>query len=231
MDNNILDLGQLEGQTPQSLARLLIDLSELLNGRNDNMPSMASLDLLNKILRKKDNVSHMTLEQDALVFSFSAIFQFILWSKIDQPDQLEQIYQALDEHILQSGEEGNEYFKVVMDTFSKTIAASKALADKIATVNNDLNRLQQRSSEESEIIASKMTALNIELNQLQEDSIMDAEAFYRKLGAISNELDRIQEDINRQNVNVAYSRKRLNMASVIVIICLLGLMILIWFVV
>lgn len=231
MDNNILDLGQLEGQTPQSLARLLIDLSELLDGRKDKMPSMASLELLNKILRKKDDVTHMILEQDELVFSFSAIFQFILWSKIDQPDQLEQIYQALDEHILQSGEEGNEYVKVVKDTFSKTIAASKALADKIATVNNDLNRLQQRSSEESEIIASKMTALNIELNQLQEESIMDAEAFYQKLGAISNELDRIQEDINRQNVNVASSRKRLNMASAIAIVCLLGLMMLIWFVV
>lgn len=231
MDNNILDLGQLEGQTPQSLARLLIDLSELLDGRKDKMPSMASLELLNKILRKKDDVTHMILEQDELVFPFSAIFQFILWSKIDQPDQLEQIYQALDEHILQSGEEGNEYVKVVKDTFSKTIAASKALADKIATVNNDLNRLQQRSSEESEIIASKMTALNIELNQLQEESIMDAEAFYQKLGAISNELDRIQEDINRQNVNVASSRKRLNMASAIAIVCLLGLMMLIWFVV
>lgn len=226
---NILDLDQLEGQSPQAVAQLLIDLSQLLDGRRTHFDGTASSDLFAKILPDKHALEHVILEQDNLVFSFTAIFQYVLWSKIDQPACLELILETLNEANEPAREEDNKYLKIVKDTFSKTVIASRDLASKITMINDDLNRLQKRSSDESIIIATKMTTLTQELNQLREETIMDADAFYRKLNTISAVLDQIQEDMKRQDVQVTSSRKILNLASAIAIVCLLGLIMLIWF--
>ncbi len=229
MTENSLDLGILEAQSPQVVAQLLIELSELLDGGRDNIQSMSSFELYAEILRNNGDRDHLILGQDEIVISFSAIFQFVLWSKIDNPDQLELILELLNEYKVPSGDGENRYLRVVLDTFTKTVAASKYLAAKMARINDDLNKLQQRSSEESSIIVSKMTALNQELNQLRDETVMDAEAFHQKLCKISADLDQIQADMNKQNVQVASSRNILNLATVIVIACLLGLIFLIWY--
>jgi len=225
---SFLTLAELEHDSPSDIARLLFDLSEIADGQN-LAPDTPGLQIFDRLIADDSKkLKDIMLDQDEVVFSFSAVFQFVLWSNIDRSERLEEILNTLQELKAQGGRGENKFIRVVEDTIERTMASRKAVNAKMAALTAHLQQLQERPGEDSEAVAQKIKAITRQLDQLHQETANDTQAYIDRLEGLSADLDQMQNDMKKEQERIGSFKKALNYGFMVAAVAVVVLIYLIW---
>lgn len=179
-------LTELDDQSPEKIAGLLIDLSELIDGVRDHPRQTPSYSLLNR-LSGGEGEEYEQLMQDPLQLLplYFSIVQYVLVEHVETPAVLEEILRIMEEHHTPGGR-ANEYLQVIKETFARTIEASKAVYARMEALSAELEKFERNTGEQAEALQDKMVSLSAELEQEQQEVFAKTEAMIARLEELSS---------------------------------------------
>lgn len=177
----MLKLAELEKESPERLAQLIIDLSQIMEGVQDDPRKTFSYGLIQKIVAAgSGELAAMMREPLRLLPLYFSIVQHILLQHVDSPAELERILDTMDSH-QRSGTRDNEYLQVVRDTYSRTLANSRAVYARMEKLAEELARFEQDTDEQNQDFKDKMDALTAELELEQQGVFAKTDLLLEKL--------------------------------------------------
>ncbi len=179
-------LTELDDQSPDKIAGLLIDLSELIDGVRDHPRQTPSYSLL-KRLSGGDKEQQERLMQNPLQLLplYFSIVQYVLVEHVETPADLEEILRIMEEHHSPGGRQ-NDYLQVIKETFARTIEASKAVFARMEALSAELEKFEQNTGEQAEALQDKMDSLSAGLEQEQQEVMAKTEAMIARLEELSS---------------------------------------------
>jgi len=185
-EDRLLYLTALDGETPERLARLLIDLSELIDGRYDHPRETGSFELLNRLLSGGGAEQERLMEDPLrLLPYYFSIVQYVLVEHVETPGELDQILAIMETH-RPNGGGPNQYLQVIKETFARTIESSQAIYARMEALEADLARFEQHTGEQAEGLKEQMDQLTAELDHQQQGTMAKTEALLERLEELSS---------------------------------------------
>lgn len=195
-NKTMLNLAALPNESPERLAQLIIDLSQIMDGAIEDPRKTFSYPLIQKIVNSgSDEVAALLKEPLRMLPLYYSIIQQVLLQNVEHPEELEKILDTMESH-QRSGTRDNEYLQVVKDTYTRTFNNTRAVYARMEKLSADLDRFEQQSDEQNEEFKEKMDALSVQLEREQREVFAKTDAMLKRLEELSNGVGKV--DVERE---------------------------------
>ncbi|NLN87908.1 MAG: hypothetical protein GX133_10000 [Syntrophomonadaceae bacterium] len=185
-NKTMLNLAALENESPERLAQLIIDLSQIMDGAIEEPRKTFSYSLIQKIVNiSNDELTAMMKETLRLLPLYFSIVQHVLLHHVERPEDLDKILDTMENH-QRSGARDNEYLQVVKNTYTRTRNNTEAVYARMEQLSAEMDRFEQRSDENNDEFKARMAALSVELEREQQEVFAKTDALLEKLEEITS---------------------------------------------
>ncbi|MEQ8201163.1 MAG: hypothetical protein ABRQ24_07065 [Syntrophomonadaceae bacterium] len=214
----LVNLAELEKESPERLAQLIIDLSQIMDGALDDPRKTFSYNLIQRVVAaSNEELMLMMKEPMRLLPLYFSIVQHVLIQHVDSPTDLEKILDTMESH-LKSGARDNEYLQVVKDTYARTLNSSRAVYARMDKLSAELERFEQHTDEQNEEFKEKMEALSAELEQEQHGVFAKTDALLEKLEKLSTGGGKVEVKVEKKKLTtISKNTETLIIAGVVVL--------------
>ena len=229
-NNTMLNLAALDNESPERLAQLIIDLSQIMDGAIEDPRKTFSYALIQKIVNtSNDELMALMKEPLRMLPLYYSIVHHVLLQHVETPEELEKILDTMENH-QRSGTRDNEYLQVVKETYARTLNNTRAVYARMEKLSADLDRFEQQSDEQNEEFKAKMDALSAQLEREQQEVFAKTDAMLERLGELSagvGEVDGKRAVPKRELVTVGKNTETMIIALVVVLFIIITLAMLI----
>ena len=184
-NKTMLNLAALQNESPERLAQLIIDLSQIMDGAIEDPRKTFSYPLIQKIVNTShDEVVALLKEPLRMLPLYYSIIQQVLLQNVENPEELEKILDTMENH-QRSGTRDNEYLQVVKETYARTLNNTRAVYARMEKLSADLDRFEQASDEQNDEFKAKMDALSVQLEREQQEIFAKTDAMLARLEDLS----------------------------------------------
>jgi len=184
-NKTMLNLAALDNESPERLAQLIIDMSQIMDGAIEDPRKTFSYPLIQKIVNtSNDELTALLKEPLRILPLYYSIVHHVLLQHVEAPEELEKILDTMENH-QRSGTRDNEYLQVVKETYARTLNNTRAVYARMEKLSADLDRFEQQSDEQNEEFKEKMEALSAQLEREQQEVFAKTDAMLERLEELS----------------------------------------------